>query len=252
MRFDSQLASDACIHPRRQVDARFHPILTQGTSVTTACPLLSSEIIISACRRRADLRVAFFHLTIPTSCFLTPKGCILSLHRRNYASLGFIRGKRVHTRLTLSWWVAPAGPAACDRRWGTHNPSGLEHPFQFCVQEVAPGRSDPKKNFGIGGRPRLDDAIDRGFKILCKGVENYPEHRSCFSCHHQALPLLAFSLDAVGSKSSSLEYSKLAQTIHQFTEASFTGKRELMRKGEGVGGKALTAAMVFGRAGRSR
>ena len=104
------------------------------------------------------------------------------------------------------------------------------------VPEIAIAQEIPR------GRPRLDDAIVRGFKILRKGVENYPEHRSCFSCHHQALPLLAFSLDAVGSKSSSLEYWKLAQSIHQFTEASFTGKRELMRKGEGVGGKALTAA----------
>ena len=104
------------------------------------------------------------------------------------------------------------------------------------VPEMAIAQEIPR------GRPRLDDAIDRGFKILRKGVENYPEHRSCFSCHHQALPLLAFSLDAVGSKSSSLEYWKLAQSIHQFTESSFAGKRELMRKGEGVGGKALTAA----------
>jgi hypothetical protein len=79
---------------------------------------------------------------------------------------------------------------------------------------------------------RLHDAIDRGFKILRKGVENYPEHRSCFSCHHQALPLLAFSMDAVGAvglESSTLEYRKLARSIHQFTEESFVCKRELIR-----------------------
>lgn len=86
---------------------------------------------------------------------------------------------------------------------------------------------------------RLDDAIDRGFKILYKGVQNYPEHRSCFSCHHQALPLLAMSQH----QSNSTPYWKtpIAQSILEFTEESFVGKRELMRMGQGVGGKALTA-----------
>ena len=43
----------------------------------------------------------------------------------------------------------------------------------------------------------IEAAITRGLKILERGAENYPKHRQCFSCHHQALPILTCAL-AVG------------------------------------------------------
>ena len=34
-------------------------------------------------------------------------------------------------------------------------------------------------------------AIARRLRIVETGARNYPNHRECFSCHHQTLPLLA-------------------------------------------------------------
>ncbi len=88
-------------------------------------------------------------------------------------------------------------------------------------------------------------AIERGYEVIRKGVKNYPEHRDCFSCHHQALPLLALSLDGrknVREVSPNFLKADVTQAILTFTEASFEPKTALMREGSGVGGRALTAA----------
>jgi len=39
-------------------------------------------------------------------------------------------------------------------------------------------------------REKLTDAVTRGVRLLEKAAKNYPEHRDCFACHHQTLPLL--------------------------------------------------------------
>lgn len=91
----------------------------------------------------------------------------------------------------------------------------------------------------------VEAAIERGFEVIRKGVKNYPNHRDCFSCHHQALPILAFSLDGRKNlEAISAEFlgSEPTRAILQFTEESFAPKTALMREGSGVGGRALTAA----------
>ena len=47
-------------------------------------------------------------------------------------------------------------------------------------------------------RDRLQKAIDGGLEIAQKGAANYPENRSCFSCHHQSLPMLAMAEARIG------------------------------------------------------
>ena len=94
-------------------------------------------------------------------------------------------------------------------------------------------------------KSEISAAIERGYEVIRKGVKNYPEHRDCFSCHHQALPLLAFSLNGRSSlNADSAEFFKAesTQAILKFTEESFEPKKALMREGSGVGGRALTAA----------
>ncbi len=88
-------------------------------------------------------------------------------------------------------------------------------------------------------------AIERGYEVIRTGVKNYPEHRECFSCHHQALPLLAFSLSGrkiLEADSTKFAKSDVTQAILKFTEESFEPKTAMMREGSGVGGRALTAA----------
>ena len=92
---------------------------------------------------------------------------------------------------------------------------------------------------------KLQIAIDRAYALIEKGVSNYPSHRQCFSCHHQALSLLSRSLNNRLSPSDSRDdfcQDPLTKSILNFTEASFAGKRTQMKEGRGVGGKALTVA----------
>jgi N-acyl-D-amino-acid deacylase len=92
---------------------------------------------------------------------------------------------------------------------------------------------------------RLRIAIDQACAVVEKSVKNYPENRQCFSCHHQALPLLSRSLrDQVNLREAPSDFwsEALTKSVLNFTEESFAAKRSLMREGKGVGGKALTVA----------
>ncbi len=93
-------------------------------------------------------------------------------------------------------------------------------------------------------------AIAKARPILRNGVRNYPSHRSCFSCHHQALPIFAWgaAIPAPREITASTEFPEstlefdLAKQASRFTIDSFSPKNESMLRGEGVGGKSLTAA----------
>ena len=92
---------------------------------------------------------------------------------------------------------------------------------------------------------RIREALQRGFQIIRTGAKNYPEHRQCFSCHHQALPLLALSLEgneAWRRDPKRFHKAETTQSILEFTETSFGHKREALRGGANVGGRALTVA----------
>src|SRR5882724_824705 len=38
---------------------------------------------------------------------------------------------------------------------------------------------------------RIAGAVKLGMPLAEKAASNYPEHRKCFSCHHQTLPMLS-------------------------------------------------------------
>ncbi|HUY89582.1 MAG TPA: prenyltransferase/squalene oxidase repeat-containing protein [Pirellulales bacterium] len=83
------------------------------------------------------------------------------------------------------------------------------------------------------------EAVERGLKIVSTAAENYPNHRTCFSCHHQTLPMLA----AVTARERKLEIGdKLLPEQAEFTRASFHEQRENLQQGRGIGGRAMTVA----------
>lgn len=90
----------------------------------------------------------------------------------------------------------------------------------------------------------LDQAIDRATEVIDKGIASYPEHRSCFSCHHQALPLLAKSVGNVHLDTSRKSFydDRLTREIFEFTERAFSAKKAVLSAGGDIGGKALTVA----------
>ncbi len=80
-------------------------------------------------------------------------------------------------------------------------------------------------------------AVANGLQIVQKAARNYPEHRDCFSCHHQTLPMLA--MDLAGQRGLAID-RKLIQSQAEFTWNTFNERRERLAKGKGIGGAAMT------------
>ena len=101
-----------------------------------------------------------------------------------------------------------------------------------------------------GRRRRADDtanaaseqilaAVARGLPIIEKAAANYPNHRKCFSCHHQTLPMLAI----VAARGAGMaKESDLLKTQMEFTAESFGRQVKDLNAGKGVGGRGLTVS----------
>lgn len=75
-------------------------------------------------------------------------------------------------------------------------------------------------------------AIDKALKRIEQGVINYPKHRQCFSCHHQAMAVL--SLSAARQRGFAVD-EKLLQKQIDFSLRTFRNKTAISA-GRGVGG----------------
>jgi N-acyl-D-amino-acid deacylase len=82
-------------------------------------------------------------------------------------------------------------------------------------------------------------AASRGLTALQKAAAKYPEHRKCFSCHHQTLPMLA----QITARTRGFDIeSDLLQSQLEFTLKSFERQTSDLKKGAGIGGKGMTVA----------
>jgi N-acyl-D-amino-acid deacylase len=84
---------------------------------------------------------------------------------------------------------------------------------------------------------RLKEAVAKGVQRVQQGATNYLTHRQCFSCHHQALPVMAMML--AQQRGLPIDKARLKEQV-DFTLQDFTKKRELVAKGQGVGGANTT------------
>lgn len=85
-------------------------------------------------------------------------------------------------------------------------------------------------------------AAGRALPLLVKAAEGHVEQRSCFACHNQALPVMAFA--AAKARGFDLPADLLSgQTEH--IAAFLTANVEKFRKGEGTGGQADTAGYAL-------
>lgn len=80
--------------------------------------------------------------------------------------------------------------------------------------------------------PAVKTAIEKALKRIEAGVTNYPKHRQCFSCHHQAMAV--FSLTAAQQRGFAVDAELLAKQV-TFSLRTFRN-RSLIAKGQGVGG----------------
>jgi N-acyl-D-amino-acid deacylase len=99
---------------------------------------------------------------------------------------------------------------------------------------------------------RIQRAAERGLRVIEKAARSYPEHRDCFSCHHQTLPMLAMA--AASERGLAADLRLLGEQAN-FTHRSFAERAARMHKGEGVGGTSMTVGYglwTLAIAGRSR
>src|SRR5262249_826840 len=75
-------------------------------------------------------------------------------------------------------------------------------------------------------------AVVKGLQRIEQGSASYPKHKTCFSCHHQALPVMA--LASARQRGFAVDADSIKKPI-DFSLKSFTNKEQLI-KGQGVGG----------------
>jgi hypothetical protein len=84
----------------------------------------------------------------------------------------------------------------------------------------------------------IEAAVARSLPLLQKSAAEYTVHRECFSCHHQALPLVALTT----ARPRGFDVNGEAVQKQLRHTADFLGKnRENYEKGKGTGGQADTA-----------
>jgi N-acyl-D-amino-acid deacylase len=84
-------------------------------------------------------------------------------------------------------------------------------------------------------------AIEKGLRRIEQGVTNYPKHRQCFSCHHQAMAV--FSMTAAQQRGFSVEAELLTKVI-DFSLKTFRNKT-FIAKGQGVGGDSVSVVYAL-------
>lgn len=85
-------------------------------------------------------------------------------------------------------------------------------------------------------------AVERALPLLLKGAQGHTKKRTCFACHNQALPLLAFKTAGAHG------FPVRTDDVHQQTKfiASFLDKNaDNFRKGKGTGGQADSAGYAL-------
>src|SRR5438128_1187145 len=91
---------------------------------------------------------------------------------------------------------------------------------------VAPAAAPPS--------PGVKAAVRRALWRIEQGVINYPKHRGCFSCHHQAMAV--FSLTAARKRGFTVNDDLLNRQI-TFSLKTFRN-RSVIARGRGVGGES--------------
>jgi hypothetical protein len=89
---------------------------------------------------------------------------------------------------------------------------------------------------------QVRDAVARALPLLQKGNAGHLEHRSCFACHHQAVPV--FALSALRSRGLAIDEALFAKNLKAI--AGFLDKnRDNYQQGQGQGGQVDTAGYAL-------
>ena len=84
-------------------------------------------------------------------------------------------------------------------------------------------------------------AIEKGLKRIEAGITNYPKHRQCFSCHHQAVAVM--SMTSARKHGFKVDADLLQKQI-DFSLKTFRNKATIA-KGQGVGGESTSVVYIL-------
>jgi hypothetical protein len=85
-------------------------------------------------------------------------------------------------------------------------------------------------------------AVEKALPLLAKGMAGHKENRTCFACHNQALPMLAFT--TARERGFTANADDLAEHL-DFIADFLEGNHANYRKGRGQGGQADTAGYAL-------
>src|SRR5689334_19532328 len=85
-------------------------------------------------------------------------------------------------------------------------------------------------------------AVERALPPIAAGAEGYTKHRDCFSCHNQAMPLVAL---ATARERGFAVDGDLIRAQMEHTEADLAGNRENYQKGQGQPGGTTRAGYAL-------
>jgi hypothetical protein len=90
--------------------------------------------------------------------------------------------------------------------------------------------------------PELRDAVMRALPLIELGSAGHRSQRTCFACHHQAIPILA--LTTARSRGLPISEEELQKHLH-FISDFLDGNRDNYLQGRGQGGAADTAGYAL-------
>jgi hypothetical protein len=85
-------------------------------------------------------------------------------------------------------------------------------------------------------------AVEKGLALIQKSAAEYPKHRDCFSCHHQAMSVLAITTSK--ERGFAVDEATLQKQL-EVTEADLKQAAASYRKGNGQGGGATRAGYAL-------
>jgi hypothetical protein len=90
--------------------------------------------------------------------------------------------------------------------------------------------------------PKVNTAVEKALPLLMKGAKGHIAARTCFACHNQGIPILAFT--TARERGFSVRDEDLKQQV-QFIAAFLEHNRENYRQGKGQGGQVDTAGSAL-------
>jgi len=94
----------------------------------------------------------------------------------------------------------------------------------------------------FGAQTDVESAVTKGLAVLAQGTRDYEEHRSCFTCHHQTLPMLA---QATAKKNGFSIDQKLFDQQTRITHDGFKNRHDKLLAGKGIGGQSMTVGYAL-------